>query len=196
MPLEKDPRKRTAILACARQLFAARGFHATSVGQIARAADLPAGSLYTYFATKEDILATVIEEGWAGFYQEITKVLGGEHDPVRRLYLLLDRFLPMLVADADLVAILFSEGARFGNYAEKLNTLADLIVGLVADLPRGPGQAPVLGREEARVALLVCLLGTLDALRLSRGAGLAVSAQDIQGFMRRLVERTFPFFPA
>ncbi|MGD8461564.1 MAG: helix-turn-helix domain-containing protein, partial [Desulfobacterales bacterium] len=61
----KDPdlvkRRRRQIADAAVQLFIEKGFHKTTTRQIARAAGFSIGSLYEYFASKEDILYMVCE---------------------------------------------------------------------------------------------------------------------------------------
>lgn len=47
--------KRHAILHAARELFAAQGYDATTIAQIARAAGIAVGTVYLYFANKRDI---------------------------------------------------------------------------------------------------------------------------------------------
>jgi AcrR family transcriptional regulator len=54
-------RRRRQIADAAVQLFIDRGFHKTTTRQIARAAGFSIGSLYEYFASKEDILYMVCE---------------------------------------------------------------------------------------------------------------------------------------
>jgi AcrR family transcriptional regulator len=53
---------RERILETARKLFAERGFEATTTRDIARAAEIAAGTLFNYFATKEAIAATLAAE--------------------------------------------------------------------------------------------------------------------------------------
>ncbi|MBL8968279.1 MAG: helix-turn-helix transcriptional regulator, partial [Spirochaetaceae bacterium] len=69
MAREKDEAKRRAILAAAKRLFAERGFHGTSVADLARGTGLPVGSIYTYFENKEALMASVLEEGWNLFFE-------------------------------------------------------------------------------------------------------------------------------
>ena len=61
----KDPdlvkRRRRRIADAAVQLFIEKGFHKTTTRQIARASGSSIGSLYEYFASKEDILYMVCE---------------------------------------------------------------------------------------------------------------------------------------
>jgi len=54
--------KRRRIEEAARDLFIRRGFHATSMRDIARGADTSLGNLYNYYPTKEDILESIISK--------------------------------------------------------------------------------------------------------------------------------------
>ena len=56
---------RERILQTARELFAARGFEATTTRDIAQAADIAAGTLFNYFETKEGIVASLAAEAMA-----------------------------------------------------------------------------------------------------------------------------------
>jgi TetR/AcrR family transcriptional regulator len=63
---EKAPAdRRDALLSVAIELFAAKGFSATSVNEIARRAGVSIGGLYSYFPTKDDLFLTVIDRGRA-----------------------------------------------------------------------------------------------------------------------------------
>ena len=52
--------RRARIEEAARELFIKRGFHATSMRDIAAGADASLGNLYNYYRTKEDILESII----------------------------------------------------------------------------------------------------------------------------------------
>lgn len=69
-PRRGEPRARTKILDASRKLFARRGFSETSMGDIARAAQVARATVYNNFDDKQDILAEIISE-YLGGYQEI-----------------------------------------------------------------------------------------------------------------------------
>jgi AcrR family transcriptional regulator len=50
---EDKASRRTAILAAAKEVFAERGYHATTIADIARCAGLSYGSIYWYYESKE-----------------------------------------------------------------------------------------------------------------------------------------------
>ena len=74
-------RRRRQIADAAVQLFIDKGFHKTTTRQIARAAGFSIGSLYEYFASKEDILYMVCESIHAeverGVTAAMTQAAGG-----------------------------------------------------------------------------------------------------------------------
>ena len=51
--------KRAALLASARRLFARKGFAATTTAEIAGRAGVGAGTLFLYFASKDDLLVAI-----------------------------------------------------------------------------------------------------------------------------------------
>jgi AcrR family transcriptional regulator len=54
--------RREDILQASLHLFAERGFHGTSMRDIARAANITEGLIYHYFASKRDLFRAIIEE--------------------------------------------------------------------------------------------------------------------------------------
>ncbi|GGX37129.1 TetR/AcrR family transcriptional regulator [Streptomyces noursei] len=72
--------RRGELLATAAEVFAAQGYNATTVRQIADAAGMLAGSLYYHFDSKEsmvdEILAAFLDELWAGYDAVLAAGLG------------------------------------------------------------------------------------------------------------------------
>ncbi len=74
----------TKILDAALELFATNGFHATSISQIAEKAGISKGLMYNYFKNKDDLLKTIVEEG----FRTIDSLMGeiqSEKDPRKAL---------------------------------------------------------------------------------------------------------------
>lgn len=66
-PRRGEPRARTKILEASRKLFARRGFSETSMGDIARAAQVARATVYNNFDDKQDILAAIIGDYMTGY---------------------------------------------------------------------------------------------------------------------------------
>ena len=58
-----DPERRAMILRVAMEEFAAKGYAATGINTLARKAGISIGSLYSYFASKEDLFLAVVDLG-------------------------------------------------------------------------------------------------------------------------------------
>lgn len=66
-PRRGEPRARIKILDASRKLFARRGFSETSMGDIARAAQVARATVYNNFDDKQDILAAIISDYMTGY---------------------------------------------------------------------------------------------------------------------------------
>jgi AcrR family transcriptional regulator len=68
-PRRGEPRARTKILEAGRKLFSRKGFAETSMGDIARAAQVARATVYNNFDDKQDILAGIISDYMVGYAQ-------------------------------------------------------------------------------------------------------------------------------
>jgi AcrR family transcriptional regulator len=62
MSYMRSEKRQQQILACAKQVFAERGFHASSVSHICEAAGIGRGTLYQYFANKKAVFTAILRE--------------------------------------------------------------------------------------------------------------------------------------
>ena len=80
-----QPATSDLICAVALQLFHERGYHATSVRDIAAAAGIQPATLYHYFDSKEALLYAISEQGLLELLRLQEQVLNTSDDPVVRL---------------------------------------------------------------------------------------------------------------
>jgi TetR/AcrR family fatty acid metabolism transcriptional regulator len=188
---ERDEGKRQAILTEAKRLFAERGFHATSVADIVDALDMPVGTVYTYFENKDDIIRSALEEGWAGFYEALSAACAAEPSAAMRMSLIVRGFLPALFRDTELISLFLAEGLRYTDLNDKLRTLSAFIGGIIAELAAERGVGSALSPRMMDAALAVFFLGAMDAVRVSKSGGLAVTEADILAFIGQAVQASF-----
>lgn len=86
-------RRRDDILNTARTVFFEKNFRDTTIDDIARAAELSRGTIYLYFESKEEIYATVLEEGLDILYTLIMGAYRSEDDPLTNLLAGHDAFM-------------------------------------------------------------------------------------------------------
>jgi AcrR family transcriptional regulator len=108
---------RDRLIEAARQLFLEKGYTATGVAEILQKAGLNAGSLYHFFATKEDLLLAVLER-----YKQLLDplvlepVFGRISDPMERVFGILAGYRQMLLQTDH------EQGCPIGNLALELST--------------------------------------------------------------------------
>jgi TetR/AcrR family transcriptional regulator, cholesterol catabolism regulator len=77
--------RRRQVLTVASELFAKKGFEATSIRDIASAAGMMAGSLYYHFASKEDLYIAVQDASISKIFNAVSRAIAGITDPWERL---------------------------------------------------------------------------------------------------------------
>jgi TetR/AcrR family transcriptional regulator, cholesterol catabolism regulator len=66
--------RRSELTREAAKLFAQKGYHGTSIGDIADALGVQKGSLYSHIASKEDLLYETMREGAAAFHASLDAI--------------------------------------------------------------------------------------------------------------------------
>ncbi|HEX4303817.1 MAG TPA: TetR/AcrR family transcriptional regulator [Rhizomicrobium sp.] len=90
---------RTRLLVTAMRLFSEKGYDATSVSDILRAAGANSGSLYHFFPTKQDLLIEVLRMYRDGIGPMLlAPAWEGVSDPIAKVFALLARYRGMLEA--------------------------------------------------------------------------------------------------
>ena len=72
--------RRKAILVAARDLFYDKGYQNTTVVEIAEAADLSKGTVYLYFASKDELYVTVVLESFQIVEERLRGIMGSDLD--------------------------------------------------------------------------------------------------------------------
>lgn len=101
-PRARQDNRREVLLDAAAALFRARGFHASSMRDIARASGMLPGSLYYHFASKEALLVAVYGEGVRRISAAVdTAVAGACAEPTARLRAACRAHLEVLLDTSD-----------------------------------------------------------------------------------------------
>jgi TetR/AcrR family transcriptional repressor of nem operon len=179
----KGERTRQRIIAKAAPLFNRRGFDGCSMQDISAATGLEKGSLYSHFATKEELAAAAFDYAWAQTCSARVGNLDQAPNSVDKLKLHITNFVskpsfpggcPMLntVLDAD------DGNSALRHRAE--GAMRDW-VGFLADITRA-GQAKgeirsTLNPEELAILIISLLEGAFVSSRLQRSRDALVLAQ-------------------
>ena len=88
MHQERAIDKYSRLLKAGAKVIHEQGFHRTLLADIAREAEVPQGSIYYYFKTKDDIAEAIINERISSL-GKLTKKLDAYTNPKKRLYALI-----------------------------------------------------------------------------------------------------------
>lgn len=127
-PRRGEPRARTKIIEASRKLFARRGFSETSMGDIARAAQVARATVYNNFDDKQDILAAIISDymtGYARIAQRLRESARSGQTSFELIQEMVREALDWRVRNADLRPIVAVARNLRGSGWEEANKAAD-----------------------------------------------------------------------
>jgi TetR/AcrR family transcriptional regulator, fatty acid metabolism regulator protein len=105
-----------SILEAAKQVFAAKGFEAASIAEIARTAGVSDGLVYRYFQNKRDLLFHVMRVFYERILVDLEDQVARGMRFQERLHRLVARHLEVFVADTDLCRLFISEVRVASDY--------------------------------------------------------------------------------
>ncbi len=152
--------RRAAILRYAMEAFATRGYHGTSIDDIASAAGISKALIYEHFASKQALHAEVISAHADALFALLAEAAAEDLPPEQRLRGGIDAFLRFVEANREAWRALFRDAAdpQLGEVVERVQRQAtEAVAELMA--PRASGAAQ---REVEIVAQM--LSGAVQAL--------------------------------
>jgi len=126
--------RRGEILAAAKTVFARKGYHATTIAEIAKAAKLSYGSIYWYFDSKDALFHELMESEGQALRRHVHEALatpaaGSPEAPFRAAVQATFEFFE---ADRALVKLLFRDSYSLGDRFEK--HLFGIYEGFIGDI--------------------------------------------------------------
>lgn len=154
--------RRRQILACAQELVARKGYHATSVADVIREAGVSRGTFYNYFDSKRALFGEVLELLFDQVWDSVQLIRTGPGDDVRsQIAGNMQSVCETLNRNQDLARILFSEAIGLDPEADEqlASFYRRTMQRLVRALEEGQRLGIVAGGDP--VSMAVCLLGML-----------------------------------
>ncbi len=169
------------ILQIGAEIIHRKGYNATGLQEILSAANVPKGSFYNHFKSKEDFGLQVIDfftDFFAQFCKDIFE--DSNRSPLGRLELLLDRFMEFFDSKG------YTCGCPVGNLAqelgdlspvfqEKLSKAIDTMVDyytMILSEAQAAGEIPKdLNAKEAASFIVTSWHGALIRMKVSKGVG-------------------------
>ena len=172
-PRRGEPKARTKILEASRRLFARRGFSETSMGDIARSAQVARATVYNNFDDKQDILAAIIKDYMAG-YAMIAKRLRENARVGETSFQLIQEMvreaLSWRVKNADLRPIVaVAKNLRGSGWEEADKAADDALLGWIVDVHAADAEAGLIREDidlefavRAAFAMIESVLSSFD----------------------------------
>ncbi len=111
----KQTPKRNELIRVGREIIVRQGFNAAGLSNILAAADIPKGSFYYYFKSKEDFGLAIIEDFAADYREKLEKTISNDRlSPLQRL----DSYFALGLADMEACGCV--DGCLIGNLAQEL----------------------------------------------------------------------------
>jgi len=108
-------RRRQEILDAALDLFSEKGFHNVTINEIARASEFAVGTLYKFFANKEDLYKALILEKSNEFHSLLLKAIESDKDEMLGIKAYLETHIRLFMENLKFVRLYLAEtrGASF-----------------------------------------------------------------------------------
>jgi AcrR family transcriptional regulator len=169
-PQTQTQDSRDEILKAAIQLFATRGFHETSMSEVAREAKVSKALIFWHFKTKEELFLAVLnkllEPYVIDFAEESEKL--GECDQIRKLIGGYVNFVRENVSSVSFFLRRFMNGEEMPDaFTEQIRRLYDLYTALLTDRIRLAQQKGLCSRSEPPEVMTNFVLAALNGLLIN-----------------------------
>jgi len=155
-------REQTArqLLDAARTVLASKGYHATKIVDIARAAQVGVGTFYLYYPTKEALFLELVEDAVAQLKAQMDCVRSSVTEPVEQARVRTLTFFRFASDNRELFRIVFGHGASFHDVVRRCqdNFINDMRESLVGGMAMGafrPADAAVWAQALIGMSLQV-----------------------------------------
>lgn len=157
-PRRGEPRARTKIIEASRKLFSRRGFSETSMGDIARSAQVARATVYNNFDDKQDILAAIIKDymkGYAMIAQRLRENARSGETSFDLIQEMVREALSWRVKNADLRPIVaVAKNLRGSGWEEADKAADDALLGWIIDVHAADADAGLI-REDIDIEFAV-----------------------------------------
>jgi AcrR family transcriptional regulator len=164
-------RRRAAIIKSAAHVFGRKGFHATTLEEIAADLKVTKASLYYYFSTKEELLYEVHLLSMQDVLGRLDAIRSAQASPVEQLQSAVSEHLRVLAGDYEGAFLLQQEYDLPDQYRVEIVRLRDQYEKALLEIVQEGEQQRLFRVKDARVAVRMMLGGINWFLRWYRAGG-------------------------
>ena len=148
MARQLDDEKKQRILESAFEAFGERGLANTTIKDIASHAGVAAGTVYTYFATKEEVFRAAVDAGWNRFHDDMAEMLETDEPFEVRINNLIDYGFDLLTRVHPILRGMFSDANRMDLLTHHVDVLC---TGMERFFEQGRRSGVLVGSPNPRV---------------------------------------------
>ena len=184
----KKEDKKLEIIRTACRLFAQKGYHNTTIPDIANALNMSVGNLYNYFESKEELAKEVMltVSGWVA--QRIRKI--NEMDlPVReKIRLLVESFFEISLEEPELIdyflRVFLSNREIFKGGCEGFTCVGEVVTEVMVLLTEGVERGEL--RNQDFFSAFVTVMGPMGGIVFLKGEG--VLERELEYYVEPIAE--------
>lgn len=174
------------IIKAAIKLFEQKGYHATSVQDIADEVGLQKGSLYHYISSKEDLLLQIAHRSISDFNTRMERIIASELSNQEKMRLAVENHLQSVTQNVQLTTVLLREAFSLGEDQHKvIQDATDRYLNLWTQLIEEGIAAGEFNPVNARITALAILGACNWVYRWYREGG-KLSSEEIAGIYSQL----------
>jgi TetR/AcrR family fatty acid metabolism transcriptional regulator len=179
--------KRMLILQAAVRVFAAEGYEAARVGDIAKEAGVAYGLVYHYFGSKDAVLEAVFREQWGRLLAALVLAEETGNDAGEQLELAVKIVLRSWRDDPDLVRLLVREITRSPHIQDELDEIGQAFATFQRVIERGQREGTFRPDLDSQIAAWM-LYGALEEVLTGWVLGqLPDDADDVAAAEREVI---------
>jgi AcrR family transcriptional regulator len=153
MQVRRDTDLRTAVLDAARMLLVREGYRDLSMRDVAGAVGCSVSSIYLYFAGKDELVHTLMDEGFERWYRRMTEISEGEGTAAQKLERVSREYIEFGLENREFYEIMYMfHSDRLARYPKELFRRARRNIDLMASLVTAYAPDAVPTPNDARVA--------------------------------------------
>lgn len=158
-------------------LFSSKGYAATSIQDIVAHSGLSVGTVYNYFSNKEELLTSIVDDGWDEFFNNL-KVglkLSGKKYSFEYFYQIL---FDVIVENIDLASLCINEPLLFPRLEKIGQDLFDFTLSHPEILPENVTLAEDVMYN--KTVFYAAILGIIQAIRLEKSGSIKIDISKLK----------------
>lgn len=189
---------RLRIRAAAKALFAERGYEATAISEITRAAETSHSQFLKYYSGKEELRREIVDEQWAELTKAIVLASISVRSPEEKLRLALNMLISFLESDPQFRAILLLDETAIrgqgapragGSLREFVAVLDDILNAMKTEAQLEDG----INLQAFRSALLGSVEGMMRDQLLNHDFPAKYSVEQVRSTLSRMIDSALEF---